>query len=141
MPRRESPYSGCGRAAGKDRQFFTTKGNEIMQDKQVDIEEMEGKTIAKVFTDYCDELLIVFTDNNFALVYGYSVHDETTIENGDFRLSNWAKHADELLALGIVNQSQYDKHKADTEHYSRQAVAARRAEYERLKAEFENGPT
>jgi hypothetical protein len=105
--------------------------------KQIDMEEMGGKTISRVFTDYSDELLLVFTDSTLALIYGYTIDDETTVENGDFRLANWSKHADELLSLGVVTQSQYDKHKADTEHYSRQAVAARRAEYERLKAEFE----
>lgn len=109
-----------------------------MHDKQIDIGEMEGKTISQVFTDYSDGVLIVFTDGTFALIYGYSIDDETTVENGDFRLDNWSNHAEALLSLGIVTQSQYDKHKADTEHYSRQAVAARRAEYERLKAEFES---
>jgi hypothetical protein len=113
-----------------------------MHQKQIGIEEMAGKTIAQVFTDgglaliYGDEVLIVFTDSTFALIYGYAIDDETTVENGDFRLGNWSKHADALLSLGIVTQSQYDKHKADTEHYSRQAVAARRAQYEMLKAEF-----
>jgi hypothetical protein len=109
-----------------------------MHDKQIDIEEMEGKTISQVFTDYSDEVLIVFTDGTFSLIYGYTIDDETTVENGDFRLANWSKHAEALLSLGVVTQSQYDKHKADKEHYSRQAVAARRAEYERLKAEFES---
>ena len=104
---------------------------------QIDIGEIEGKTISQVFTDYCDEVLIVFTDRTFALLYAYTIDEETTIENGDFRLSNWTKHAEALLALGVITQSQYEKHKADIEHYSRQAVAARRAEYERLKAEFE----
>lgn len=108
-----------------------------MQEKQIDIEEMEGKTISKVFTDYSDEVLIVFTDSTFAIIYGYTIDDETTVENGEFRLDNWSKHAEALLSLGIVTQSQYDKHKADLEHHSRQATEARRAEYQRLKAEFE----
>lgn len=108
-----------------------------MQDKQIDIEEMEGKTVSQAFMDNCDEILIVFTDGTFALIYGYTVDDETTVENGNFRLRNWSKHAEALLSLGIITQSQYDKHKAETQHYSEQAKAARRAEYERLKAEFE----
>ena len=108
-----------------------------MQDKQIDIEEMEGKTVSQAFMDYSDEILIVFTDGTFALIYGYTVDDETTVENGNFRLSNWSKHAEALLSLGVITQSQYDKHKAETQHYSEQATAARRAEYERLKAEFE----
>ncbi len=108
-----------------------------MHAKQVSIEEMEGKTISMVFTDYGDEVLIVFTDGMFALIYGYTIDEETTIENGNFCLGNWSKHVNTLLSLGVVTQSEYDKHKADMDHYSRQAVAARRAEYERLKAEFE----
>jgi hypothetical protein len=111
-----------------------------MSNKQIDIEETKGKTISQVFMDYSDEVLIVFDDGTFSLIYGYSIDGETTVENGDFRLDNWGKHAEALLSLGIVTQSQYDKHKAGTEHYSRQAVAARRAEYERLKAEFEGNP-
>ena len=111
-----------------------------MGSKQIDIEETKGKTISQVFMDYSDEVLIVFADGTFSLIYGYSIDDETSVGNGDFRLKNWSKYADKFLSLGIVTQSQYDKHKADAEHYSRQAVAARRAEYERLKAEFESNP-
>ena len=108
-----------------------------MQDKQVGIDEIEGKTISRVFFDYTDEVLVVFTDGKFALFYGYTCDDETTVENGDFRLGNWSKYADELLSLGVATQAQYDKLKADVERRSQQVVEVRRAEYERLKAEFE----
>lgn len=65
-----------------------------MQDKQIDIEEMEGKTVSQVFMENCDEILIVFTDASFALIYGYTVDDETIVENGNFRLRNWSTHAE-----------------------------------------------
>jgi hypothetical protein len=107
-----------------------------MHSKQVDIEEMAGKTILQVFTDFSDEVLIAFTDGTFALIYGYAVDDETMVENGDFRLCNWSKLADALLSLGIVTQSQYDTYKAEVDYLSQKAVAARRAQYEMLKAEF-----
>jgi hypothetical protein len=49
----------------KDRSSMT-------HNKQVDIDDIAGKTVARVFADYSDEVLIVFTDGTFSLIYGGS---------------------------------------------------------------------
>jgi predicted RNA-binding Zn-ribbon protein involved in translation (DUF1610 family) len=104
--------------------------------KRLDFDEIEGKTITKVFCDFEQDMLIVFSDGTFCCLYAYSDDGEAFIENRHFNFNTWGEHADELLALGVVTQEQYDKYKLEKEHYSRQAVEARRAEYEKLKAEF-----
>jgi hypothetical protein len=110
-----------------------------MVDKQVAFEDIEGKTVKRVFYDYGNEVLIVFTDGMFAVLYSYEIDGDTTIEDRNFRLWEWRRHADELLALGCVTQEQYDRHITETQHHAKQATAARRAAYESLKAEFERG--
>jgi hypothetical protein len=108
-------------------------------DNQLMFDAIEGKTIKRVFGDYTDKILLVFDDKSFCVLYGYaSVDDDVTLENGDFRLSDWGKYADELFALGVVSQKKLDKHKEDQERQSAAWKEARRLQFEALKSEFES---
>jgi len=113
----------------------------MTKDKQVDIGEIEGKTIKHVFANFDEHLLMIFTDDTFALAYAYNCVAEATIENGDLHIAEWWEHREILRDCGIVTQSQIDKWQAELDHRARQLVEERRNQYERLKAEFENGPT
>jgi len=102
---------------------------------QVYIDDAAGKLIQKVFQTE-DRVLIVYADRAFSLIVGYVIDDYATVEDGDFRLSAWAEHADELRLLGIVTQEQCDAHKADVAMKSQKEKDERRELFERLKAEF-----
>lgn len=109
-----------------------------MRVKQVDIEESAGKTIQRVFCDHADQVLIVFTDGTFALVYGWSDAEEVTVENGDFRIGDWWEHRDDLWQIGIVSQAEIDAMQQQLDCRAAKLAEERRQEYERLKAEFES---
>ena len=109
-----------------------------MVDKQVDFEVTEGKTIKRVFYEYGDKAMVVFTDGTFCIFYAYPVDDESVVENSHFYISEWFKHRDELLELGVVSQSQIDRHQAELDHNERQLRESRKQQYEALKAEFES---
>jgi hypothetical protein len=131
--------AGAAGQPGKTGNFLQRKG--IMQDKQICISEIEGRTIKHVFTDFDEHLLMIFTDDTFALAYAYNCDDEATIENGDLHIAEWWRYREILCDCGIVTQSQIDKWQAELDHRARQLVEERRFQYQRLKAEFENGPT
>lgn len=104
--------------------------------RQVDIDEAAGKVIRNVFQTG-DRVLIVYTDRTFSLIVGYAIDEEyVTVEDGNFSLSTWAKHADELLLLGVVTHENYDLHKADVARNSQKEKDQRRELFERLRVEF-----
>jgi hypothetical protein len=107
--------------------------------KRLDFEDIEGKTIAKVFETNEADILIVFADGDYCCMYAYGDYDgDVYIENCELAFSDWEKHLDELLALGVLTQERYGRHKSVKQSQEEVQKNMRRAEYERLKAEFES---
>jgi hypothetical protein len=106
--------------------------------KRLDFDDIEGKTIAKVFDSNEADILMVFTDGDYCCMYAYEDDRDAYIDNCEIAFGTWEKHLDELLALGVITQERYDKHKRVKQSQEEVQKNMRRAEYERLKAEFES---
>lgn len=107
-----------------------------MTKNQIRFDETKGKTIEKVFSDYGDDMLIVFNDQTFCLLGAYECDDEVTLEDGDFSLDQWGQYANELLDLGVITQPKFDEYTADQSRQANAWMENRRKEYEAMKAEF-----
>ena len=108
--------------------------------KSTPISEITGKTI-KGTIECMGQVLIAYTDGTFTCLEadkGWG-DDCPEIQDKDFWQSNWDINA--LFALGIVSQEALDEYNAKEAERKRiweeARAKARRAEYEKLKAEFE----
>jgi hypothetical protein len=105
--------------------------------KRLDFDDIEGKTIAKVFETNEADILMVFTDGDYCCMYAYEDDGEAYIDNCEIAFGTWEKHLDKLLALGVLTQERYNLHKSVKQSQEEVQKNMRRAEYEKLKAEFE----
>lgn len=111
-----------------------------MNKKQISYNEVDGKTIDKVCTEYgTNTILTLFTDGTFSLLnaYYYDTDDDVIIEDDNFYLECWLKYSDELIRLGIVTPEQVEVATAKAQSQAAREKEYRLKEYLRLKAEFE----
>jgi hypothetical protein len=107
-----------------------------------DLAALAGKTIARAIgfgmLGNPGAIGLVFTDESCAYF---------SIESGYDKGDRWIAidvepYADEQVDLGMMTQMEYDRFLADRKARERQENEAReRAEYDRLRAKFEGGPT
>jgi hypothetical protein len=109
----------------------------MVHHRQFYFEDLSGQKIKKVLTNHADKVLLIFEDGKFSMIYAYEHDEEFYIEDGEFYIDEWDSHIDELIELNVITQSQYDQFKNKLIEREEKRKAARKAEYERLKAEFE----
>lgn len=100
-------------------------------------DEIVGKKVARVFSDYDNTWMIVFTDGTFSLFQAFTDDGEPYLENVGFSLRIWKVYAKELLSLGVLSQDEYDKFTAEQDEFAEASRHRRFAEYMKLKREFE----
>ena len=109
-----------------------------MRSNQIPYEKIAGKTIAGILNPF-EDLLIAFSDGTFCIVSAVESFalDSYMLEDGTLVLHDWAAYLDELHRLNIINSVDVDIVRESIEKMRVGELEARRAQYERLKAEFE----
>lgn len=108
-----------------------------LKTNKINFEDSDGKTVARVFAEYDNMWLIVFTDGTFSVVQAYEDDREPYLENGGFFLGSWGENADELLSLGAISQDEHDRFMEGQKNNEAAERQRRFDEYMKLKREFE----
>ena len=103
---------------------------------QCSYDETTGKTIAATFVIE-NKFLIAFTDKTCCFLVGVECDHEVTMTDGTWSLYEFRIHADDLLRLGVIDESDMVRMRRYEECEANRLYEQRRWQYERLKPEFE----
>ena len=104
----------------------------------IDMEDAEGRKLAKVI-DHWGDWLLIFEGGDVVVLVAQSgdCGDDPAVVKGDFFLPNWLPYDGELLRHGVVTQDELDKCRAKQKLRKERDLAEKIAEVERLKREIE----
>ena len=104
----------------------------------IDLEDAEGRKLAKVI-DHWGDWLLIFEGGDVVVLVAQSgdCGDDPSVVEGDFHLAAWLRYSDLLIEHGVASEEQVDTAKHGKLVAKKKLLEDKIAEVERLKREIE----